>query len=46
MKAKGVGAIFNLQQPGEHRLCGDGLAEPNGFSYIPQTFMDAGSTFC
>ena len=35
---KGITSIFNLQQPGEHPWCGDGLA-PSGFSYDPELFM-------
>eukprot|EP01116_Phalansterium_solitarium_P011974 TRINITY_DN27877_c0_g1_i1.p1 TRINITY_DN27877_c0_g1~~TRINITY_DN27877_c0_g1_i1.p1 ORF type:complete len:818 (+),score=25.11 TRINITY_DN27877_c0_g1_i1:498-2951(+) len=41
---KGVKAIVNLQLPGEHALCGDGL-QPGGFSYRPEEFMDAGVHF-
>jgi len=33
-----IRAIFNLQQSGEHPLCGDGINE-SGFSYYPETFM-------
>jgi protein tyrosine phosphatase domain-containing protein 1 len=41
-----VTAVFNLQQAGEHEICGDGLAPGSGFSYRPETFMDAGSVLC
>lgn len=34
-------AIINLQQPGEHSLCGDGNCE-TGFSYNAQHFLDDG----
>ena len=43
-QAHGVGAIINLQEPGEHALCGDGNQE-GGFSYRPEEFMDAGIFF-
>ena len=33
-----IRAVFNLQQSGEHPLCGDGINE-SGFSYYPQEFM-------
>ena len=38
-KDKDIGAIFNLQQPGEHALCADGIDEVTGFSYNPEDFM-------
>jgi protein tyrosine phosphatase domain-containing protein 1 len=37
-----IKAIINLQQFGEHELCGDGNDPKCGFSYNPQDFMDAG----
>lgn len=40
---KRINAIINLQQPGEHASCGDGLAKEGGFSYLPEEFMDHGS---
>ncbi|RKP18777.1 hypothetical protein ROZALSC1DRAFT_22904, partial [Rozella allomycis CSF55] len=36
----GIGAIFNLQEPGEHAYCGDGIIEKNGFSYDPRAFIN------
>ncbi|KAJ3199564.1 hypothetical protein HDU67_002693, partial [Dinochytrium kinnereticum] len=44
-KSLGVGAIFNLQERGEHELCGDGLEASSGFSYKPETWMDAGISY-
>jgi hypothetical protein len=38
----GIGAIVNVQEPGEHPLCGDGNHRECGFSYLPEEFMDAG----
>jgi len=40
----GLTAIINLQLPGEHYSCGDGLHN-NEFSYRQQDFMDAGIFF-
>lgn len=40
---KGVVAIFNLTEPGEHPHCGDGLEKISGFPYLPETFMREGS---
>jgi hypothetical protein len=37
---KGVTAIFNLQESGEHPLCGDGIHGKSGFSYLPEEFMN------
>lgn len=39
----GIGAIFNLQEPGEHAMCGDGLVVPEGFSYSFEDWSVAGS---
>ena len=36
--------MINLQRPGEHSSCGNPL-ESDGFSYVPQTFMDNDSKF-
>lgn len=44
-KEKGIVAIFNLQQAGEHAGCGDGLVEDGSFSYCVETFIDAGISF-
>ncbi|CAM9120549.1 unnamed protein product [Ectocarpus sp. 12 AP-2014] len=41
-KRKGVTAIFNLTEPGEHPHCGDGLEKTSGFPYLPETFMREG----
>lgn len=41
--SKQVNAIINLQLAGEHPECGDGLAKADGFSYLPEEFMDHGS---
>ncbi|KAJ3017887.1 Protein tyrosine phosphatase domain-containing protein 1 [Thoreauomyces humboldtii] len=38
----GVGSIFNLEEFGEHASCGDGIEASSGFSYLPETWMDAG----
>ena len=36
MKDLQITAIFNLEEPGEHPLCGDGLvSDAIGFSYDP-----------
>ena len=46
MKELKVGAIFNLQEPGEHALCGDGLVSDQiGFSYDPEVFNNAGIAY-
>eukprot|EP00903_Cladosiphon_okamuranus_P014922 g13817.t2 len=41
-KRKGLTAIFNLTEPGEHPHCGDGLEKTSGFPYLPETFMREG----
>ena len=41
-KNKGVVAIINLEEPGEHPYCGDGIIPRTGFSYDPETFMNSG----
>ena len=42
-KDKNVGAIFNLQEPGEHPFCGDGLVSDDiGFSYTPEKLQKHG----
>lgn len=38
-KEKGVKAIFNLEEPGEHPFCGDGIIPKTGFSYTPELLM-------
>jgi hypothetical protein len=42
-KKEGIHAIMNLEQINEHAFCGDGLEITSGFSYLPESFMDAGS---
>jgi hypothetical protein len=41
-KDKGVKAVFNLQEPGEHPYCGDGIIPKVGFSYTPELLMNNG----
>ena len=36
-----IGAIFNLQCPGEHLSCGDGVEPLSGFSYLPEKFIES-----
>lgn len=43
LNRKGITAIFNLTEPGEHPHCGDGLEASSGFPYLPETFMREGS---
>lgn len=38
-------AVFNLQEPGEHPYCGDGIIEKVGFSYTPELLMNNGIQF-
>jgi len=44
-KEKGINAIFNLQEPGEHPSCGDGIHPASGFSYFPEEFYEHGIYF-
>ena len=44
-KDAGISAIFNLQQPGEHTTCGDGLDHRSEFSYFPEEWMEAGISY-
>lgn len=44
-KRNNVVAIFNLQEPGEHAYCGDGILASSGFAYNPETFMNAGISY-
>ena len=44
LKEKGIVAVFNLQEPGEHHRCGFGI-KSSGFSYFPEKLMAAGSKF-
>lgn len=41
----GVKTVINLQRPGEHASCGFPLEPESGFTYRPETFMEAGSEF-
>ncbi|XP_032404478.1 protein tyrosine phosphatase domain-containing protein 1 isoform X1 [Xiphophorus hellerii] len=38
----GVKTVINLQRPGEHASCGFPLEPESGFTYRPETFMEAG----
>ena len=38
-------SIFNLEEPGEHAHCGDGIHADSGFSYYPEEFNSAGIKF-
>lgn len=38
MKKVGIGIIVNLQEPGEHAKCGDGIDNKWGFSYSSEMF--------
>ncbi|XP_046353259.2 protein tyrosine phosphatase domain-containing protein 1-like [Haliotis rufescens] len=40
----GIKTVINLQMPGEHASCGEGL-EKSGFSYDPQQLMEKGIFF-
>ncbi len=42
LKEKGIVAVFNLQEPGEHHRCGFGI-KSSGFSYFPEKLMAEGS---
>lgn len=37
----GLKTIINLQRPGEHASCGNPLEQESGFTYRPETFMEA-----
>lgn len=41
----GLKTIINLQRPGEHASCGKPLEQESGFTYRPETFMEADSEF-
>lgn len=41
----GITSIINLQEPGEHEQCGNGIHASSGFSYLPETWMSAGMQF-
>lgn len=38
----GLKTVINLQRPGEHASCGNALEQESGFTYRPETFMEAG----
>ncbi|KAM7423297.1 hypothetical protein PAMA_011041 [Pampus argenteus] len=38
----GLKTVINLQRPGEHASCGNQLEQESGFTYRPETFMEAG----
>jgi hypothetical protein len=42
LKASGVTAIFNTQEPGEHPYCGEKLPKSRNFSYEALAFEDTG----
>ena len=44
-KEQGINAVFNLQLPGEHPYCGDGLRQGNSFTYLPDEIFAAGMYF-
>ncbi|XP_058265451.1 protein tyrosine phosphatase domain-containing protein 1 [Hemibagrus wyckioides] len=41
----GLRTVINLQRPGEHADCGNPLEPESGFTYLPETFMEAGIYF-
>ena len=41
-KDKKIVTVLNLQEPGEHPYCGDGIIPNVGFSYIPENFYKHG----
>lgn len=43
-QSQNIKTIINLQEPGEHANCGNGL-HSSGFSYDPQIFMKNGIYF-
>ena len=46
MKDLKVGAVMNLEEPGEHPSCGDGLvSDAIGFSYDPEILNNAGIAY-
>lgn len=36
LKSHSIHSIVNLQVPGEHPNCGDGILQASGFSYLPE----------
>lgn len=46
LKALNVVAVFNLEEPGEHPICGDRLVSDKiGFSYDPEIVNNAGIAY-
>lgn len=35
-------AVINLEEPGEHPYCGDGIIPRTGFAYTPEILMNNG----
>jgi protein tyrosine phosphatase len=44
-KAQNITSVFNLQLPGEHPYCGDGLQATKAFSYTPEELYDSNLYF-
>ena len=44
-KTHNITSVFNLQLPGEHPYCGDGLQENRAFTYRPEELYEAGIYF-
>ena len=42
MRDLNVGVVINLQEPGEHSICADGIDDQIGFSYNPEAFQAVG----
>lgn len=46
MKDLKIAAVFNLEEPGEHAFCGDGLVSNEiGFSYDSEIINNAGIAY-
>jgi hypothetical protein len=41
-KEENIRTVLNLQEPGEHPFCGDGIMPTVGFSYVPEKFFAHG----
>ena len=44
-KSQNISSVFNLQLPGEHPYCGDGLQQNKAFTYTPEELYEAGIYF-
>jgi protein tyrosine phosphatase domain-containing protein 1 len=44
-KTLNIQTVINVQEPGEHPYCGDGIHKESGFSYFPEEFSDHGIYF-